>query len=112
MTPHLRLLEAQQESLYRQFCQNTRHRHTLDLERLITVDGVQYLCGFEVSIEWHDDFYPLTRIECISEVEATNEACQEHFSTELRAKIDRAVRAYCEDRIEELEELAKRKARG
>lgn len=109
MTTRTRLLEAQQEALYHQYCANARHSAVLDLERLITIDSVAYLCAWECSVVWYSDGYPYAHIDCISEVQAFDAGGHQVIDPQLRAKIDAAVKEWADCRIEELEELAREK---
>lgn len=78
------------------------YTQTLEVERMMTYNGVDYLVQFEVSVKrWTDDAQSPS-VDCVSTVVAYDQGSHQVLSKSVLDTLWAMARVWCEDNMDEL----------
>lgn len=93
---------------YRTFQEPRSYTKTIDIERTLTRNGIEFHCGFEVSVKFWEDNAHLPSIDCVSSVEAWYFNGQSVGHESILKDLDELAKQYAAEHIDDIIEEIER----
>ncbi len=104
MTIRTRILEAQ-HARHEALSEPRPYCRVIDIERTLTRKGIEFHCGFEVSVKFWEDNAHLPSIDCVSGVDAWYFNGQPVGHPGILSDLDTIAEQYAQNHLDELVEL-------